>query len=65
MQEMQKKQFRFLSWEDPLEKGMATHSNICAWRILWTREPAGAIDHAFTGSDITEVTYHTAHTSYM
>ena len=25
-----------LGWEDPLEKGMATHSNILAWRILWT-----------------------------
>ena len=25
-----------LSWEDPLEKGKATHSNILAWRILWT-----------------------------
>ena len=26
-------------WEDPLEKGMATHSNILAWRIPWTEEP--------------------------
>ena len=25
-----------LGWEDPLEKGMATHSSILAWRILWT-----------------------------
>ena len=25
--------------EDPLEKGMATHSNILAWRIPWTEEP--------------------------
>ena len=24
-----------LGWEDPLEKGVATHSNILAWRILW------------------------------
>ena len=30
-----------LSWEDPLEKGMATHSNILAWRIPWTEEPGG------------------------
>ena len=29
------------SWEDPLEKGMATHSSILAWRILWTEEPGG------------------------
>ena len=28
-----------LSWEDPLEEGMATHSNILAWRIPWTEEP--------------------------
>ena len=28
-----------LSWEDPLEKGMATHSSILAQRILWTKEP--------------------------
>ena len=27
--------------EDPLEKGMATHPNILAWRILWTEEPGG------------------------
>ena len=30
---------RSLGWEDPLEKGMATHSSILAWRILWTEEP--------------------------
>ena len=29
------------SREDPLEKGMATHSSILAWRILWTEEPGG------------------------
>ena len=28
-----------LGWEDPLENGMATHSNIFAWRIPWTEEP--------------------------
>ena len=27
---------QFLGWEDPLEKGMATHSSILAWRIPWT-----------------------------
>ena len=26
-------------WEDPLEKGMATHSSILTWRIPWTEEP--------------------------
>ena len=29
------------SWEDPLEKGMATHSSILAWRIPGTEEPGG------------------------
>ena len=28
-----------LGWKDPLEKGMATHSSILAWRIPWTEEP--------------------------
>ena len=30
---------RSLGWEDPLEKGTATHSSILAWRIPWTEEP--------------------------
>ena len=30
-----------LGWEDPLEKGMATHSRILAWRIPWREEPGG------------------------
>ena len=30
---------RSLGWEDPLEEGMAIHSSILAWRILWTQEP--------------------------
>ena len=32
---------QFLGWEDPLEKGMATHSSILVWRIPWTEEPCG------------------------
>ena len=34
-------QVQSLSWEDPLEKEMATHSSILAWRIPWTEEPGG------------------------
>ena len=34
-------QLRSLGQEDPLEKGMATHSSILAWRTLWTEEPGG------------------------
>ena len=37
---MQETQVRFLGWEDLL-KGMATHSSILAWRILWTEVPGG------------------------
>ena len=39
--EMQETRVRFLVWEDPLEKGMATHSSILAWRIPWTEETGG------------------------
>ena len=38
---MQDARIRSLGWEDPLEKGMATHSSILAWRIPWTEEPGG------------------------
>ena len=38
---MQETWVLFLDWEDPLEKEMATHSGIHAWRIPWTEEPAG------------------------
>jgi len=36
---MQETRVRSLDWEDPLEKGMATHSSILAWKIPWTEEP--------------------------
>ena len=36
---MQEMQVQSLGWEDPLEKEMATHSRILAWRIPWTEEP--------------------------
>ena len=36
---MQETQVQSLGLEDPLEKGMATHSIILAWRISWTEEP--------------------------
>ena len=37
----QKTQVQSLGWEDPLEKGMATHSSILAWKIPWTEESGG------------------------
>ena len=39
MQEMLEIWVQFLGWEDPLEKGMPTHSSILAWRIPWMEEP--------------------------
>ena len=38
---MQETQVHSEGAEDPLEKGIATHSNILAWRIPWTEEPGG------------------------
>ena len=38
---MKETQVQSLGWEDPLEKGMATHSSILAWRIPRTEEPDG------------------------
>ena len=37
---MQETQVRFLGRKDPLEKEMATHSSILAWRIPWSEEPS-------------------------
>ena len=38
---MQETWVRSQDQEDPLEKGVAMHSSILAWRILWTEEPGG------------------------
>ena len=38
---MQETRVRSLDWEDPLEKKMATHSSILAWKIPWTEEFGG------------------------
>ena len=38
---MQETQVQSLVWEDPLEKRMATHSSILAWRLPWTEESGG------------------------
>ena len=36
---MQETRVRSLGWEDPLEKGMATHSSTLAWEIPWMEKP--------------------------
>ena len=38
---IQETQIQSMGWEDPLEKGMATHYSIRAWRIPWMEEPGG------------------------
>ena len=38
---IQETQVQLLGQEDPLEKGLATHSGILAWRIPWTEDPGG------------------------
>ena len=43
-----------LGQEDPLEMGMATHSNILAWRIPWTEEPGGLQSMGSQRVDTTE-----------
>ena len=39
---MQETWVQSLGWEDPLEKGKATHSSILAWRTAWTVQPIGS-----------------------
>ena len=43
----------FLGWEDPLEKEMATHSSILAWRIPWTEEACRLQSIRWQESDVT------------
>ena len=51
---MQETWVRSLGQEDPLEKEMATHSSILAWRIPWTEEPGGYSPQGHKESDMTE-----------
>ena len=59
---MQETGVRPLGWEDPLEKVMASHSSILAWRISWMEEPGGLSPWGHKESDMTEQLTHT-HTS--
>ena len=56
MQEIQDSWVRSLGQEDPLEKGMATHCSILAWRIPWTEDLAGYSPWGHKELDMTEVT---------
>ena len=39
VQEREETWVQALGWADPLEQGMATHSSILSWRMMWTKEP--------------------------
>ena len=61
MQETQGTWVRSLGWEDPLEKGMATHSSILAWKIPWTEKPSRLQSIKIVGHkelDMTKATWH-------
>ena len=53
---MQETWVQTLDLEDPLEEGMATHSNILSWRIPWTEEPGGLQSMYHKQSDTAEAT---------
>ena len=63
--EMHLTRVRYLGWEDPLEKGMASHSSILAWRIPWTIRSMSpkeshmieGLSRHFTSLNITKVIY--------
>ena len=56
--EVQETWIQYLGQEDPLEKGMTTHSSILAWRVSWTEEPGGlqimGVVSIYKKSDTTE-----------
>ena len=54
MQELQEMLFRFLGWEDSLEKEMAIHFSVIAWEIPWTEEPEGVQSVGSQESDTTK-----------
>ena len=54
---MQETRIRSLGWEDPLEKEIAAHSSILAWKIPWTEEPGG---QQFMGCEEFDATEHSS-----
>ena len=57
---MQETRVQSLGWEDPLEKEVAPHSSILAWRIPWTEEPGGlqSVESQRVGQDRVTNTFH-------
>ena len=61
---MQETQVPSLGWEDPLEKEMAAHSSILAWKIPWTWSLVGYHPWGLKESDTTERLHTHTHTHY-
>ena len=57
VQEMQEMWVQSLGQENPLEKEMATHSSILAWKIYWTEEPGALQSMGIAESDMTEPSF--------
>ena len=65
---MQEPWVQSLSWEDPLEKEMATHSSILAWRIPWTEDSGGLQSMGSQGvghNQVTNFHFHCKYRSYL
>ena len=58
---MQEKWVQSLGQEDPLEKGMAIHSSILAWRISWKEEPGGLHTVQWVAKSQTQMTHFLIH----
>ena len=58
IQETQEMRVRSLAWKDSLEKGMATHSSILAWRVHGRRSLENHHPWGYKGSDMSEATEH-------
>ena len=56
---------RSLGWEDPLEEGMATHSNILAWRIPTAEQPGGLQPQGHKELDTTKRLSIAQHSTYF
>ena len=54
-----------LRQEDPLEEGMATHSSILAWRMLWTEEPGGLQSIRLQRTGLKQLCAHVYHNYFL
>ena len=63
---MQATRFQSLGWKDPLEKGIATHSRILAWRIPWTeRGQKSLVGYSLWGCEESDMAEQLTHRWYL